>query len=256
MSAPASILIVEDEPIIAADLIDRLEDLGYRVIACEVSGEAALSRLSDGLPDLVLLDVNLAGKLDGVDTALGIRDEYGDVPLIFLTSNSDDTTYRRAREARPSAFLSKPFRGRDLLHAVDLALASYSRDTAVPASPARAGAEELPEGESAMILQDRLFLKVKDRLTRIMVSDILWVQADDYYCRVFTEERDYLVTKPLKRFAEQLPTKGPFLRCHRSYVVNLERVTEIGEIHLFVGKRKLPVSRKRRAELLARVGNL
>ncbi len=165
------------------------------------------------------MDVQLAGLLDGVETAMRVRSEY-DIPLIFLTSNSDDATFRRAREAEPSAFLSKPFRGRDLTFAIELALRSSA---AARASPATLTAlPDFPRGESAMLFQDRLFIRVKERLARIMLKDILWVEADDYYCWVCTRSQKYLVTKTLKRFGKLLPQEAPFFRCHRSYLVNLQ----------------------------------
>ena len=255
--AGARIIIVEDEPIIAADLGDRLAEMGYTVAGSFDTGEAALAALPALWPDLILLDIHLAGELDGVDTALLIREQL-EIPLIFLTSNSDDATFSRAREARPSAFLSKPFRSRDLVHAVDLALGAGRLTLVGTVAPPAAGdvTPDFPEGETAMLFDDRLFLKVKDRLSRIMLEDVLWVEADDYYCKVHTNDRDYLVTKTLKKFSELLPPDAPFMRCHRSYLVNLRQVTEIGDVFLQVGHRQLPVSRSRRAELLARISGL
>jgi DNA-binding LytR/AlgR family response regulator len=199
------------------------------------------------------MDIQLAGKLDGVETALRMG-LTRTIPLIFLTSNSDDASFSRARVANPRAFISKPFRGRDLCHAIELALEGTSThgtttDTSV-SEP-----ESIPDGETAMLLKDRLFIRVKDRLQRLLLSDILWVRADDYYCQVRTEEREYLVTMTLKRFAAMLPAESNFLRCHRSYLVNLGRVTEIGEIYLFVNRHRLPVSRSKRKELLRRLSN-
>ena len=95
-----TILIVEDEPIIAADLQDRLTSLGYHVVACLSNGEAALTRVARKVPDLILMDVQLAGRLDGVETAIRLR-EFADFKLVFLTSNSDDRTFNRARRANP-----------------------------------------------------------------------------------------------------------------------------------------------------------
>ena len=247
------ILIVEDEPIIAADLQDRLEQLDYTVVGAVDTGGAALAQVRQAPPDLILMDVQLAGPLDGIETALRIRSEY-DIPLIFLTSNSDDATFRRARQAQPNAFLSKPFRGRDLTFAIELALRSVVSTRVPPAAPA--GVPEFPQGETAMLFQDRLFIKVKERLARIMLKDILWVEADDYYCRVYTRGQKYLVTKTLKHFGKLLPQEAPFFRCHRSYLVNLQKVTSIGELYLFVGDQQLPVSRSKRSELMARINNL
>ena len=255
------ILIVEDEPIIAADLQDRLEQLNYAVIGNVDSGEEALRHIAREQPDLILMDVQLAGVLDGVETAITIRKNY-DIPLIFLTSNSDDGTFGRARQAAPRAFLSKPFRGRDLSFAIELALREEPSPPAVAGggtalvSPGSETVPDFPRGETALLFQDRLFIKVKERLARIMLKDILWVEADDYYCRVHTRDQRYLVTKTLKRFAGLLPTEAPFFRCHRSYLVNLQKVTSIGEIYLFVGEQQLPVSRSKRGELMARINNL
>ena len=266
------LLVVEDEPIIRADLIDRLTDLGYAIFGEVDTGEAALRLVTaNELPDLVLLDVNLAGELDGVDTALRLREAHGaGLPIVFLTSNSDTATFRRARAAQPRAFLSKPFRGRDLLNTIDLIVgppggeagATDTSPSPQPAAPAPRAPETtsgepttLPEGETTAVLGDRLFLRVRERLVRIMVSDVLYVTAEDYYCRVVTAEREYLVTKTLKKFAAVLPGEPPFLRVHRSYLVNLRQVTEIGEIFVFVGKHQVPVSRSKRAELLERVKN-
>ena len=267
-----SILIVEDEPIIAADLRDRLEEKGFTVLGSFDTGEAAVEFVRRHTPDLVLMDVNLAGTLDGVEAALAIR-QIATVSLIFLTSNSDSATFGRARAARPQAFLSKPFRGRDLTNAIELALGvdlesglTNAPTSSVPKNNTESagnqstvapteGEEKLEEGQTAAIFRDRLFIKVKERLVRLMLSDILYVEADDYYCKVVTEEREYLATKTLKKLGMLLPNDD-FLRCHRSYIINVKRVTEIGEIYVFMGKHKAPISRSKRTLVLERLQNL
>lgn len=246
-----SILIVEDEPIIAADLHDRLSDLGYRILGIVDSGEEALRKVGKEVPDLILLDVQLAGSLDGVKTALRLR-KITDTPLIFLTSNSDDATFRRARQAQPRAFISKPFRGRDLDHAIELAIGRATNDQFTQASSKSSPTRD----DASHATQDRLFIKVKERLIRLMFTDILYLEADDYYCKVHTKDQSYLATKTLKKLSAQLPPDGPFFRCHRSYVVNLNRITEIGDLCVYLDKRKVPLSRSKRAEVLHLVNKL
>ena len=242
------IAVVGDAPIITTNLHSRLAKLGYRITGPIPTGEEALRQFRQSSPDLVLVDVDLPGELDGIKTAEAIRRSSA-VPIIFIAGTPDEATYNRARAVRPSAYLYKPYPDRDLVHAVDLALAApVTTASAVTDAPT-----ELPDGESAMLHHDRLFLKMKDRLCRIMLDDILWVEADDYYCKVVTEEREYLVTKTLKKFSAMLPPESTFVRCHRSYLVNLRRITEIGEVFVLVGAHKLPVSRSRRAELMQRV---
>ncbi|MFT6000697.1 MAG: CheY-like chemotaxis protein, partial [Neolewinella sp.] len=172
-----TILIVEDEPIIAADLQDRLVDLGYQVVANVDNGEDALLEIREEAPNLILMDIHLAGTLDGIETAIRLR-ETTNTSLIFLTSNSDEVTFKRARQAGPQAFISKPFRGRDLAHAIELAIGEDPSE-----SSTRSLSAASRQGDAVQVTRDRLFIKVKDRLVRLMLTDILYLEADDYYCK-------------------------------------------------------------------------
>ncbi len=237
------ILVVEDAPIIAADLKHRLEDLSYTVLGPIASGEAALEQLnSTPAPDLVLMDIQLEGRWDGIETAAHMRRQHNNLPLIFLTSNSDGPTFSRAKTVNPQAFLSKPFRSRDLIHAIELAVRQSATRSASPEAP-----------DDTFILEDRLFIKGKERMSRVFFQDILWVQADDYYCKIKTAHKEFLVTKTLKKFGEELLPRPEFIRAHRSYLVNLLHVEEIGELHLYISGSQIPLSREAREELLLRL---
>ncbi|MBK9015235.1 MAG: response regulator [Saprospiraceae bacterium] len=187
-----TILIVEDDPIIGADLQDRLLEMGYDTVGPYPSGEEAITIFSaTSPPDLVIMDIQLEGQWDGIETARQLLEKHSSLPIIFLTSNSDDATFGKAKTTKPAAFLSKPFRGRDLKHAIELAIAQSAlrKETT----------SEATAEENAFLLKDRLFIKVKDRMVRLFFSDILWVEADDYYCKVVTKEKEYLVTQTLKK---------------------------------------------------------
>ena len=118
---PADILIVEDEGIIAADLAACLEDLGYRVTGEAATGEDALRQAAARRPDLVLMDIKLAGEMDGITAAARLREEQ-DIPAIFLTSHADDATLQRARESQPFGYLIKPFAERELRAAIETSI--------------------------------------------------------------------------------------------------------------------------------------
>ena len=237
------ILVVEDDPIIAADLQDRLQEMGYLIIGPVASGEEAFQHIKSGLqPDLVLMDIQLEGAWDGIETASQIR-QHKKLPLIFLTSNSDSHTFSRAKAVNPDAFLSKPFRSRDLIHAIELAVRQSAVQNSSP-----------PEDtDNAFVLEDRLFIKTKDRMSRVFFQDILWVQADDYYCKVKTSQREFLVTKTLKKFAEELLLRPEFVRAHRSYLVNLLHIEEIGELDLYIDGHKIPMAKESKEELLSKL---
>ncbi len=118
---PAAILIVEDEAVVAWELEECITSLGFRVAGVAASGEEALRCVEGALPDLALVDIHLAGPMDGIELALRLREAFA-VPSVIVTANSDEATARRAQPALPSAYLLKPFKPRELKRAVELAL--------------------------------------------------------------------------------------------------------------------------------------
>jgi CheY-like chemotaxis protein len=122
MDQQPSVLIVEDERIIAMDLKFKLSRLGLCVTAAVPSGEKALDFLSESRPDLILMDIMLEGQLDGVETTRQIATKYKGIPIIYVTAFTDAATYKRAMETRPHAFLSKPVDMEDLHAAIKTAI--------------------------------------------------------------------------------------------------------------------------------------
>ena len=115
------LLVVEDESTIAQGLRDLLEGMGYPVGEPVASGEGAIRAAGERQPALVLMDIGLAGEMDGIEAARQIRERYG-IPSIFLSARSDEATLRRARGVPPYSFLVKPFHKQELRAAVEMAL--------------------------------------------------------------------------------------------------------------------------------------
>ncbi|MBC8504802.1 MAG: response regulator [Chloroflexi bacterium] len=107
MIAPR-ILIVEDNRIVSLDIQIKLEALGYLVVGTAASGEVAIKTVSDLNPNLVFMDINLEGAMDGIEAARQIQREYN-VPIIFLTAYADDDTKNRAMRLNPSGYILKPY---------------------------------------------------------------------------------------------------------------------------------------------------
>jgi PAS domain S-box-containing protein len=116
-----SILIVEDEGVIALDIRATLGRLGYTVAAVAATGSEAITRVEELRPDLVLMDIHLRGEMDGVEAARAIRDRFG-VPVIYLTAFADAATLQRARITEPFGYLLKPFEERELHIVIEMAL--------------------------------------------------------------------------------------------------------------------------------------
>lgn len=122
-----NVLIAEDEALIAEELSDRLKNMGLSIAGVAASGEDAVSLAQRTRPDLILMDIRLRGRIDGIEAAGAIRTDF-DVPLIYLTAHSDDATIARATRTEPSAYLIKPFAERDLRIAIELALHKHAAE--------------------------------------------------------------------------------------------------------------------------------
>lgn len=123
----ASILIVEDEPVVAKDIQLSLQRLGYRVPATATSGEEAIRKAGDTRPDLILMDIVLKGNMDGVETVLQIQRRQ-DVPVIYLTAYADNHTLERAKVTSPAGYMLKPYQANELRTTIELALHRAQHD--------------------------------------------------------------------------------------------------------------------------------
>ncbi|WP_226883625.1 hybrid sensor histidine kinase/response regulator [Allocoleopsis franciscana] len=117
----AKILIVEDENIVAFNIQNRLEGLGYNVTAVISSGEAALQNVEQNRPDLVLMDIKLKGPIDGIQAAEQIHRQFK-IPVVYLTAYADEETLNRAKITEPYGYILKPFEARDLVTTIEMAL--------------------------------------------------------------------------------------------------------------------------------------
>jgi PAS domain S-box-containing protein len=127
MIAKKQILIVEDEIIAAIDIQKRLIELGYNVPAIVSSGEEAIIKVRENKPDLILMDINLNGEMDGIEATSKIH-SFSDIPVIYLTAYSDDETLARAKITEPYAYIVKPFKDRELQINLEIALYKYTME--------------------------------------------------------------------------------------------------------------------------------
>lgn len=126
MTAP-SFLIVEDEAIVAEDLANKVRQLGYAVVGTTMTGEEAVQLVRQLRPSLVLMDIRLAGAMDGIAAAKIIYQECN-VPVLFLTAHSDTNTITRARQAEAFGYVLKPFSERDLRIQIEMALYKHATE--------------------------------------------------------------------------------------------------------------------------------
>ncbi len=107
----ANILIVEDEAIVAQEIKICLENMGHSVVSIASRGEEAIGKAEEKRPDLILMDIQLKGQMDGIEAADIIQSRF-DIPVIFLTAHYDDERLERAKSTRPYGYVLKPFQER------------------------------------------------------------------------------------------------------------------------------------------------
>ncbi|AUB39253.1 CheY chemotaxis protein or a CheY-like REC [Nostoc flagelliforme CCNUN1] len=121
---PVNILVVEDEIIVAMDIQNRLRKFGYTVMGLADSGEEAIKKAADNSLDLVLMDIHLKGKMDGVEAAQIIHNIFK-IPVIYLTANGDESTLNRAKETEPFGYILKPFKEKELKFTIEITLSKH-----------------------------------------------------------------------------------------------------------------------------------
>lgn len=244
MEQPVKILIVEDEMIIAANISLQLSALGYEVTGIIPRGEEALEHVKQNKPDIILMDIQLKGELDGIETVKLIL-QHHKIPVIYLTANADDAHFAKAKETHPYAFISKPFKKLDLQRAIELTI------THIQSEKIENSLEAIQSG-AAFVLSDAIFVRHHDKMVKVIIKDILYIEAERNYCRIHSKDKQYLLVTTLKDMDEKLPKKH-FIRVHRSFIVNVSQIEEIATSHIVIGKKAIPVSKALKEELLNRL---
>jgi DNA-binding LytR/AlgR family response regulator len=232
------VLVVEDSALIAEDIAMKLGRHHFDVMKICDRGEDALEFLKKNKPDLVLLDIKLAGALDGISTGFMISRDYS-LPIIYLSDLSDRETLNRAKQTRPANYLTKPFNEADLVRAIELAFSNYNAQpfTSSPSAPGQ---------------RDHIFVKSDNAFVRIPLHDILYLHADRSYCNIVTEDRTYVQSSSMNHVFEQISHED-FIRIHRSYVVNVSKITALDGNMVKIGKHSLEMSKGMRDELMSRL---
>ena len=235
--------IVEDELVIARTILSTLDELGYSHCGPAINYREAMELLEYNKPDLLLLDIQLSGKKDGIDVAQKINELY-QVPFIFLTANSDAETIDRAKKVKPHAYIVKPFTKEELFVAIEIAFSNFTGN--------RSNAK--PEQAALYHTKDFMFVKDGYVFRKIFFNELLYLESDANYLTLHLKsQKKVLVRSTLNDFAEQLDQKT-FIRIHRSYSVNISQVDDIFPTEVSVEGNKIPIGKSYRGELFRILG--
>lgn len=227
------VLIVEDEVLVAEEIAADMEDYGFEITEIAISSEECLSAIENNVPNIILMDINIKGNKDGIETAKLIH-QTSNIPIIYLTANTDSVTLKRALESLPNAFISKPYQKKDLYSAVEIACNKHN--------------EELIT-EQNLIINNSFFVKDGDYFTKLNFDDIYYLEADGSYCNIFTNKKKITLSSNLNHF--QNNHKNPtFVRTHRSYIVNINKVEGFDKDSIIINSKVIPISKSYQKEIM------
>lgn len=226
------VLIVEDEMLVAEELSYDLQDEGFEVTGLAISSDECLSEIQKNQPHVILMDINIKGDLDGIETALIIQQKRN-IPIVYLTANTDSATLKRAIETSPSAFISKPFNKKDLIVALELAFNKNNERVLT---------------QKTTTINDLFFVKSGKFYTKIEVNDINYLEASGSYTEIFTNDKNYTLSSNLNHFQENIQSPY-FIRIHRSFVVNIKKVEGFDNNTVLINGKSLPISKSYQKEV-------
>jgi PAS domain S-box-containing protein len=211
------LLIVEDEPIVALDLQQEVEQFGCKVIGLAESVEEALLAVEECRPDLALMDIHIVGSMDGIQAARLLRDTYH-VPVVFLTSYSDELTIARAAREMPYGYLTKPFKSRELKATLQVALHKAKVDEGLRRAHEKIATtfegmldgvlrvSQAGEVQFMNAAAERLTGKAREQVRGLRLGEVLCLK-DNSNCPIASlEERGYSV--PVEGFGLSIVQSG------------------------------------------------
>ncbi len=235
--------VVEDELVIARTILNTLDELGYAHCGPAINYTEAIEMLDENKPDLLLLDIQLSGKKDGIDVAQKLNELYH-VPFIFLTANSDGETIDRAKKVRPNAYIVKPFTKEDLFAAIEIAFSNFTGNRSNPK----------PEQTYAFHTKDYMFVRDGYVFRKIFFTELLYLESDANYVTLHLKsQKKVMVRSTFNEFIAQLDQKT-FIRIHRSYSVNIHLVDDVFPTEVSVNGIQIPVGKSYREDLLIALG--
>jgi len=235
------VLAFEDDDLHADILKMHLHNLGYQNAGIYPDASDAARLISAISPDIILMDIDLAGETTGIQAAQKLNAIFN-IPLIYLTSISPGTIISEVKATFPEAYLRKPYTEDQLSSAIEIAIHKYQREL------------QSPKYRDSFQQSDFLYVKVNNNLVKLQYSDIHYIEAYDKYCFIHTADKKHMVTGQLKQLLQKLPARL-FLQVHRSYAINMNAISGIrtNQNTVEIGSVLIPYSKTYKDELYSRL---
>jgi DNA-binding LytR/AlgR family response regulator len=242
------ILVLEDEAVFANLVTLIIHKLGYELIAVVDNGIDFLRLFKATKPDLALLDVRVHGDKDGIEVAGELQKNSPDTPFIFITSHEEQEIFQRAKQTNPYAYITKPFNEGMLQRTIELVVQQHAKNIEH---------KETTGWTQDIVLSDSFFIKTGDKLEKIKIEDILYIEADAKYIVLFTAKKQVASRMGLQEILEKLPAQQ-FVQIHRKHIVNLQFVENINlkNLEIEVGGKRLTISKRQKEHFVERLNKL
>ncbi|MGY5847142.1 LytR/AlgR family response regulator transcription factor [Salegentibacter sp. HM20] len=248
MIQPIKILIIEEDMRIASTISLQLLELGYEVSAILSRGKDALNFMVNNRPDIALIDLHLKGDVDAVETAQKLQQMHKDIAVIYLTSNASEAHWNRAEAENQHIFISRSSNREELQHSIEQSLNQLACRIHVPRP-------EQKLSNTNFVSRECLFIRHQESLVKVDINAICYIEANRNYCRIYSTQKEYLLVNSLKNMDTKLPDTH-FFRIHRSYIINLSRIDEIGGSHVVIARKAIPMAKNLRPALLSRLQSI
>lgn len=247
MEQKYSVLIVEDDELIAMDMERIVEEMGHQVVSVVDNSDAALAVIQEHSIDLAILDVRIQGLYDGIELAENIQLIDEAMAVLFVTSMQDDLTFNRASRSKPSGFIVKPFSEIQFQRSVALIFKQINNKPK--------DASERGITSDLQFRSDSFMIRKRNEIKRIYFKDILYLEAEGgKYSKVFSENDVFIIRYSLKNITEKL-SSDEFIQCHRSFVINVLKISsvDLSNNMIILGKHQIPISRREKSALMKRL---
>ena len=236
------VLIVEDNLSFALELEMLIQEIGYNIVGRVDNSDEALEIILNKQPDFILMDVDIKGNMTGIE--IGDKIKHLDIPILFITSFGDDVHYQKAKQTLMVGYLVKPIDKFTLLTSIQLAIAQIQKKNVLDIYTT--------EGEDEdFIFNDFIFFKKKGIYHKVSIDNIMFIKSDNNYCEAYVNKSLKFMTRtPLSKI-EALSPPTRFMRVHRKYIVQLNKIEKIDfqSSKIMVTGYEFPISRSKRKEL-------
>ncbi|MEQ6119097.1 response regulator transcription factor [Reichenbachiella sp. MALMAid0571] len=234
-----NIVIVEEDPKVVENLCEILEYLNHQVVGEASNTKDALRLIEERNPNFLIINICVNAKSDGILLGRKVKEDY-DIPFIFTSSDADDTELiHKAIEEKPYGFVLKPYSIKDIDTAIQIAFNQFEELSRLEFNLLSKPSRELTH----------IFLKVNSKLININLKDILWIESKGDYAVFKTENDSFIIHSTMKNIETKL-SNSQFLKVHRSFIINLDKIVNIEDSNLLIKDKIIPISRGNKDSLL------